>query len=715
MMKNLAICAHVFGLVFSYEPACLAEVGCSTDEGTMFEAVTESQVETFVDMEMTLANTDLLQTKAQKKTQVVPGPNNQALQEALDTFVRNGDMEQFIGNLDNLDHNHEDSYLVQTDLAPARSTHEDNHAYYLLQTDLAPARSTHEASADETLFGFSEHLEQEYVQMIGSGHSLGSVPEVKLPSGATVKGFAMPGPILNQSFQLDHFDMNAVVQAYGGIKYATASRWEPPVQHTAAEDEVIDGTKLGPQCSQSKMTHGVLAGSEDCLFLNIYSPMGTTSSDKKPVLVWVHGGNLVFGSANQYHGLLNWLATEGDIVVVAPNYRLNAFGFFNAPGHEMKANFGNRDQIMSLQWIQTNIAAFGGDPNSVTIMGQSGGARSVSVLYMSPMAKGLFHKAIADSPGALDANYFQSVEKAGASMGKMCMEAAGCAGPGALECMRNLTDVEVNAACSVYTEPDNYLSMAGYYMSGYDDEVLPHSIRDPLCRGTSPANSDKPMLSGALTSEWSFFDYGGALTNSPSTAPNMVRRFLMEHLLFYKQAPEALKTTMYNAIINSPLFMHTKCNGAGCDKMSNPKAVEMASLQYGLGVLFPLSGGGTGSRYRYSLNIDLARSALGSGHCGDLCLLFSGDPWTLPFQKGPCGDGAHQDEWRSLGKTMREYWYTFARNGVPSAQNSAEWKPTVLGTRSPLMRMELGKAPAMAMQAPSGAASEKALSFLGCV
>ena len=140
--------------------------------------------------------------------------------------------------------------------------------------------------------------------------------------------------------------------------------------------------------------------SEDCLFLNLTTP--SVDGAHRPVLVWIHGGGFASGSANEYDGRV--LSRQGDAVVVTINYRLGAFGFLDlaplGPEFAGSASNGYRDMILALQWVSENIEDFGGDPTNVTIIGESAGAKAVLGLLAAPQAEGLFHKAIANSPGA---------------------------------------------------------------------------------------------------------------------------------------------------------------------------------------------------------------------------------------------------------------------------------------------------------------------------
>lgn len=135
--------------------------------------------------------------------------------------------------------------------------------------------------------------------------------------------------------------------------------------------------------------------SENCLYLNIYTPATPETTEKLPVMVWIHGGGLAIGAASTYDGSV--LAAFENVIVVTIQYRLNILGFFSTGDEFARGNWGLLDQVAALQWIQENIADFGGDPKSVTIFGESSGGSSVSLLVLSPLAKDLFHKAISES------------------------------------------------------------------------------------------------------------------------------------------------------------------------------------------------------------------------------------------------------------------------------------------------------------------------------
>lgn len=201
------------------------------------------------------------------------------------------------------------------------------------------------------------------------------------------------------------------VRAFLGIPYAAPPvgdlRWKPPMP-PAKWDGVRAATEFGPHCMQGPIFGDMVfrdpGGSEDCLSLNVWVPAKAAHA-KLPVMVWIYGGGFVAGTTSEARQDGTNLAQQG-VVVVSMNYRLGIFGFLVHPelakesGHNSSGNYGLLDQLAALQWVHQNIEVFGGDPGNVTIFGESAGSFSVSAQMASPLAKGLFQKAIGESGAA---------------------------------------------------------------------------------------------------------------------------------------------------------------------------------------------------------------------------------------------------------------------------------------------------------------------------
>ncbi|MGH8499420.1 MAG: carboxylesterase/lipase family protein, partial [Methylococcales bacterium] len=242
-------------------------------------------------------------------------------------------------------------------------------------------------------------------------------------AGKTVFGLAALSGLLFMSFDVSSATSAQVrintgilegqqeksLSIFKGIPFAAAPigkwRWREP-QPVAEWKNIRNAKQFGSSCIQapglSELSDAGDPGglNEDCLYLNVWTP-DLKPAAKLPVMVWIHGGALVFGSGSVvgYDGAA--LARRG-VVMVTINYRMGPLGFFSHPAIDAEKNgnaknFGLLDQIAALKWVRKNITAFGGNPDNVTIFGESAGAQSVLALYASPMARGLFHKGIAQS------------------------------------------------------------------------------------------------------------------------------------------------------------------------------------------------------------------------------------------------------------------------------------------------------------------------------
>ena len=234
--------------------------------------------------------------------------------------------------------------------------------------------------------------------------------------------------------------------AYKGIRYATAGRWEYPKQVTGWEG-VYDATAYGACSYQPRAFYNeeenikkffyynefrkgeTYTYSEDCLFLNVFTPENAKEGDKLPVLIYIHGGGFTGGCGHEKH-FDGPVWPEKGVIGVTLNYRLGPMGFVCLPELKEEAgftgNYGLYDQLTAFQWVRDNIAAFGGDPENVTIMGQSAGAMSVQQHCLSPLAEGLFHKAVMSSGGGVNKILSASPSEKHYGFWTKAMENAGC-------------------------------------------------------------------------------------------------------------------------------------------------------------------------------------------------------------------------------------------------------------------------------------------------
>jgi carboxylesterase 2 len=224
----------------------------------------------------------------------------------------------------------------------------------------------------------------------------------------TTSGTPLTGPLRIDTGRVSGVaSLVSGVTVFKGLPYAATTagdnRWRPP-QRANSWTGVRAADTFGDICPQQMMGSASVTMSEDCLNLNVWTG-AASSREKRPVLVWIYGGRFTGGYASDPGFDGAGLAAKG-LVVVTLNYRTGAFGFLSTPelsvesGHGASGNYGLLDQISALRWVRRNISAFGGDPNRVTIAGQSAGGASVMHLIYSPLAKGLFQGAISESGGA---------------------------------------------------------------------------------------------------------------------------------------------------------------------------------------------------------------------------------------------------------------------------------------------------------------------------
>src|SRR5580700_9135046 len=332
-----------------------------------------------------------------------------------------------------------------------------------------------------------------------AGLTLGAL----VAAAPAVRASAASGPVVGTANGAVRGLASGAVDEFLGIPYAAppvgALRWQPP-QPAASWPGVRDATQFAPHCPQVAGPFGQASTSEDCLYLNVFTPTG---GGRHPVMVWIHGGALVSGESNDYDP--TQLVADG-VTVVTINYRLGALGFLAHPAlagaNGQSGDYGLEDQQAALRWVQRNIANFGGDPRNVTIFGESAGGLSGVSQVASPQARGLFEKAIAESGSY---NLTQTSLASAEAAGEAFATKAGCASQTAA-CLRSLP------VSTILADQD-----ASGYTPNINSEVLPTSIGTAFATGNF---NRVPIINGTNRDEWRLFVALSELEGNPVTASN---------------------------------------------------------------------------------------------------------------------------------------------------------------------------------------------------
>ncbi|MDO4644074.1 MAG: carboxylesterase family protein, partial [Cardiobacteriaceae bacterium] len=331
-----------------------------------------------------------------------------------------------------------------------------------------------------------------------------------------------------QSGKVQGYVQNGVV-IYKGIPYATAERFMPPQKVKNWQDTRLALT-YGDVCPQVSMggpsfffTGPKMTESEQCLNLNIWSP-SISDGKKRAVMVWIHGGGFQSGASNDsdsYDGAN--LARTGDVVVISINHRLNAMGYLDlsAYGEQYKhsANLGVEDMVSSLEWVKDNIAQFGGDPNNITIFGESGGGAKVLTLMATPAAKGLFQKAIVQSGAVEKMGITLTDPKISQRIAELTLQNLSVK-PTELDHLKDLTPNQINdAATRALKQIGEEFKIPAIRGSGYnlfwtptmDGDYIP---QQPVGEKYPYIAKDIPLLIGSNLTEWESFSIQLDLQNA---------------------------------------------------------------------------------------------------------------------------------------------------------------------------------------------------------
>jgi para-nitrobenzyl esterase len=453
---------------------------------------------------------------------------------------------------------------------------------------------------------------------------------------------------------------------YKGIPYAQAKRFMAP-EKPAAWQGVRASLVYGAVCPIDATTtvndpiefafqHNWGYMNEDCLKLNVWTP-GINDQKKRPVMVWLHGGGFSAGSAIElpsYDG--ENLSKKGDVVVVSINHRLNVLGFLNlsAYGDKYKssANVGMMDIVAALQWVKQNIASFGGDPDNVTIFGQSGGGAKVSTLMNVPSAKGLFQKAIVQSGSYRNDFMTADVSK---RIGTAMLEVLNLQ-PGQVDSLQTMPYERLSAASKkALVKVQQQLKTEGKAIGAFglmwepsvDGSFLPYAMTDPAAAALS---KNIPLLVGSTKTEF-----------MASMLNPAIRKFTMDEAKSYLQKKYADKTDAYMTEVLKA-YPNTV-------KPSDYIDIDLATFRPGVvrqANAKAAQGGAPVYMYQFTWQSPAADGMFKSIHCIDIAFEFD----NIKRCEEMTGGGK---EAYALAAKMSQAWINFARTGNPNAKGLPNW------------------------------------------
>lgn len=459
------------------------------------------------------------------------------------------------------------------------------------------------------------------------------------------------------------------VASYKGIPFAAPPvgdlRWRPP-QPVAPWTGVRQAAEFGADCMQGRFgpppAPGAPAGrmpSEDCLYLNVWRPASAAPRAKLPVMVWIYGGGFTGGSSSSPNTSGTQFAKQG-VVLVAANYRVGRFGFFAFPAlsrerpDELKGNYAYMDQIAALQWIKRNIAAFGGDPNNVTIFGFSAGGVSVHSLLASPMARGLFHKAIAESGGSRDSVLTARPMRADGVDPNYPVSAE---------------TIGINFARSIGIEGTDQAALASLRALSAE-QVLRGAPAQPGAPGQPgarpPSYETTPILDGKLITETAETAYKARRqprvpimlgSNSADTAGNRIRATTKEQLFARFGQWSAQAKAAYDP--DGTIDLATLISRAN-DDFGQAEPARFAANAFA-------AKGSPVYRYRFSYVPTAMREQMRTGapHGGEIAFVFG----TLTARPG----STLSPEDMAVSRMAQSYWVNFAKTGDPNGAGLPAW------------------------------------------
>ena len=439
--------------------------------------------------------------------------------------------------------------------------------------------------------------------------------------------------------------VTTTLRMYLGIPYAAPPigrlRWRPPTVH-ARWSTPLNATKFANHCPQEASVFGTASVTEDCLYLNVFRPKAddaAITSRTCPVMVWIHGGAFTVGESDDY--IPTTLVQRG-VIVVTINYRLGALGFLAHPAlsaeslEHISGNYGIMDQQFALKWVKRNIASFGGDPDQVTVFGESAGGLSVLLQLASPLGAGLFHGALAESGSyGLTVPTLADEEQHGQNFAA----SVGCVEQSA-QCLRSRSTKKILANWGLFDSSPNV-----------DGKVLSQSPDTAFATGQF---NHVPLIHGTTHDEWRFFvalffDLSGAPITPDEyssvvesmVGPDAAPAVLGEYPLAYYESPDLA----VGAIGADSIF---SCPARAGDQVL---AAQIPTFTYEFN-----------DTSAPELFLPPVSFPYGATHASELLYLFT-------LSRGGQLDEAQQ----KLSKDMIRYWTQFAKSGDPNSPGASFW------------------------------------------